>query len=246
MSANAVIEKSVPFDPDLPLLDLALNKETARQHFRRRLPHLSKDGKLRLKKIRLIRHKPGRRCVVEYDVEVNRADSPKEIVTLIGKTRVRRSGNESFRLQKSIWDAGFDAESPDRVSVPEPIGVINALQMWFQRKVEGPMVEKFLTTNPDVFLARRVAQAIHKLHSAGVPTDRSHSIKDELKILRGCFDQVAVLRPEWSLRLDRLMAACERFSANTPPGGNCGIHRDFYASQIIVNGERLWLLDFDL
>jgi Predicted aminoglycoside phosphotransferase len=246
MSADAVIEKPVPFDRELPLLDLALNRQTARNHFRRRLPRLSGDGKLRLKKIRLIRHKQGRRCVVEYDVEVDRPDAPKEFVTLIGKTRVRRSGNEAFRLQRAIWDSGFDSASPDGISVPEPIGVIASFQMWFQRKVEGPTVEKFLTTNSGVHLARRVAQAIHKLHAAGVPTDKSHTINDELKILRECFEQVAALNPQWSQRLDRLLIACEQLSARTPVGGNRGIHRDFYSSQVIVDGERLWLLDFDL
>jgi tRNA A-37 threonylcarbamoyl transferase component Bud32 len=246
MSADAVIEKAVPFDPELPLLDVALNRQTARKHFRRRLPRLSGDGMLRLKKIRLVRHKPGRRCVVEYDVQVERPNAPKESVTLIGKTRVRRSGNEAFRLQQAIWNAGFDSASTDGISVPEPIGVIGALQMWFQRKVEGPTIEKFLTTNRGVRLARRVAQAIHKLHSAGVPTGRSHTMGDELKILRECFEQVAALHPQWSQRLERLMVACEKLSGKTPAGGKCGIHRDFYASQVIVNDERLWLLDFDL
>ena len=246
MNAVTVIEKPAPFDRELPLLDLALNRASARKHFRRRLPRLSGDGKLRLKKIRLIRHKPGRRCLIEYDVEVNRPDAPKEFVTLIGKTRVRRSGNEAFRLQQAIWDSGFDSASLDGISVPEPIGVIAAFQMWFQRKVEGPTVEKFLTTDGRVHLARRVAQAIHKLHKADVPTDKTHTINDELKILRECFDQVAALHPQGSQRLRRLFVACEQLSAKTPPGGKCGIHRDFYASQVIVNAERLWLLDFDL
>src|SRR6266498_3566039 len=142
MSSIAPIDKPVSFDPDLPLLDLALKREIARGHFRRRLPHLSKDGTLRLKKIRVIRHKPGRRCLVEYDVQIERPNAPTELVTLIGKTRVRRSGNEAFRLQQAIWDAGFDSSSGDGISVPEPIGVIPAFQMWFQRKVQGVVAEK--------------------------------------------------------------------------------------------------------
>jgi aminoglycoside phosphotransferase (APT) family kinase protein len=184
--------------------------------------------------------------VVEYDVEVYRPNAPKEFVTLIGKTRTRRSGNEALRLQQAIWDAGFDSSSPDGISVPEPVGVIAALQMWFQRKVEGPTVEEFLTTNRGVHLARRLAQAIHKLHAAGIPTEKRHTIADEMKILRGCLEQVAVLHPRWSHRLEDLLAACEQLSAKTTPGGDCGIHRDFYASQVIVNQDRLWLLDFDL
>jgi hypothetical protein len=72
----------------MPELALALDANIARSEFKRRLPRLSHEGKLRLKSIRVIRHKPGRRCVVEYDVEVDRAGTPREPVTLIGKCRV--------------------------------------------------------------------------------------------------------------------------------------------------------------
>ena len=92
------IKVSDPFnaaaDPALPTLTAALNPEVARHEFKRRLPHLSGDGRLRLREIRVVRHKPGKRCVVEYDVEVERPDAPLARVTLIGKARARRSGNK--------------------------------------------------------------------------------------------------------------------------------------------------------
>ena len=31
-----------------------------------------------------------------------------------------------------------------------------------------------------------------------------------------------------------------------PAPKTCGIHRDFYPAQVIVDGGRLWLIDFDL
>jgi hypothetical protein len=234
------------FDKDLPTLTLALNPEIAWSEFKRHLPRLSADGMLRLKAIRVTRHKPGRRCVVEYDVKLRRPNAPDEKLTLIGKVRARRSGNEALRLQETIWNAGFDAESGDRISVPEPVGVISDFQMWFQRKVSGVTAEKLLGGCDGVPLARRIAEAIHKLHSANVPAEKRHGMADELKILRECFAKVAALKPEWSRRLERLMVACERLGATVPEPAACGIHRDFYSSQVIVDGARLWLIDFDL
>src|SRR5207253_2605996 len=58
-------------DSSMPTLALALDAAIAKEELKRHLPRLSgKDGKLRLKAIRVIRHKPGRRCVVEYEVRV--------------------------------------------------------------------------------------------------------------------------------------------------------------------------------
>ena len=236
-------------DAGLPALAVALDFETARHEFKRRLPRLSGEGKLKLKALRLTRHKPGRRAVVEYDVRVDCPDAPLKGVTLLGKLRARRSGNEGFRQLDSFWNAGFDAQSADGISVPEPIGVISAFQMWFQRKVAGRTAEKTfseISGTERVALARRVAEAIHKVHRCGVPTDKQHTMADELRILRECFDKVAALWPDWAGRLAALMVACEKLGAGVPLPKPCGIHRDFYPAQVLVDGARLWLIDFDL
>ena len=244
------ISLSDPFgaagDAKMPTLAHALNPVEAQRRFKRRLPKLSGEGQLRLLAIRVTRHKPGRRCVIEYEVEVNRPDAPKAIVTLIGKIRTRRYGNEGFRQLETIWNAGFDAQSDDGVSVPEPVGVISAFKMWCQRKVPGETAERSLADADGPRLARRIAEAIHKLHRANLPTERSHTMADELEILRKCLAKVAERRADLAARVARVLAACERLGASVPPPAACGIHRDFYPAQVVVDGERLWLIDFDL
>src|SRR5207247_5792891 len=57
---------------------------------------------------------------------------------------------------------------------------------------------------------------------------------------------VAQAEPQWAGRIERLLEACDHLGTATPKPTTCGIHRDFYADQVIVDGERLFLLDFDL
>ena len=237
-------------DTELPSLAAALDFDTAWSALKRRLPRVSgDDGKLRLKAIRVTRHKPGRRAVVEYDVKLRRPGVQDEKLTLIGKTRARRSGNEGYRLQDAIWNAGFQADSADGISVPEPVGVIPDFQMWFQRKVGGVTAEEMISKghkSDSLALARCIAEAIHKLHGCGVATEKQHLMEDELRILRECFAKVAAANPVLTVRLEKLRLACERLGAGIHPARVCGIHRDFYAAQVVVSGPRLWLLDFDL
>ena len=261
-------------DKDLPTIVAALDFEMARHEFKRRLPKLSGDGKLKLKAIRVTRHKPGRRAVVEYDVVVRSPDAAEENVTLIGKLRARRSGNEGFRQLEQFWNAGFQAGSADGISVPEPVGVIADFKMWFQRKVAGVTAEELFAkagVGESVALARHVAEAIHKVHCCGVPTERQHTMEDELRILRECFAKVAVAKPAWTGRIAKLQLACEQLGASVGVVKTCGIHRDFYSAQVIVERglqpvstyesaeakggrsgvnaahlSRLWLIDFDL
>src|SRR5262249_38327665 len=50
----------------------------------------------------------------------------------------------------------------------------------------------------------------------------------------------------WAGPLRRLLAAAARLGAATREPKTCGVHRDFYADQVIVDGNRLFLIDFDL
>lgn len=233
-------------DPALPTLVAALTPETARHEFKRRLPRFSGAGRLRLREIRVVRHKPGKRCVVEYDVEIRPVTGSPTDATLIGKVRARRSGNEALRQLEMIWNAGFAADHPDGIFVPEPVGVISAFQMWFQRKAPGVTATTLLTGPEGVALARRIATAAHKLHQANLTTEREHTMADELRILHECLARVAALQPEWAQRLGRVLTAAEKLGGSFTPPRTCGIHRDFYSSQVIVDGAQLCLIDFDL
>ncbi len=230
----------------MPTLALALDPIEAKRELKRRLPRLSGDGRLRLQEIRVIRHKPGRRCVVEYDVQVDRPGSAPELLTLIGKARARHFGKESLRLLDDFWNAGFSAQSPDGISVPEPIGVIARFRMWFQRKVPGETATRLLTATSGAELAARIADAIHKVHCANVPVQRQHGIKEELKILEGCLSKVRDVRPDLATRLESLWAGCQQLAASAPALEPCGIHRDFYPAQVIADNGHLYLIDFDL
>jgi hypothetical protein len=236
-------------DPQLPTLALALNPATAQKAFKRLLPKLARDpdsGDVKVRAIRVARHKPGRRCVVEYDLRIHAPDVPPEPLTLIGKVRVRRYGNADYRRLQAVWNAGFRSDSTDGLSVPEPVGVVPKFRMWLQRKVPGELATSALLRPDGVELAARVAEAAHKLHRANVPTDRRHGMKDELNILHEHVPLVARARPGWRRRLERILAGCDELGASVAESRRCGIHRDFYSNQVIVGRTRVWLLDFDL
>ena len=247
--SQRVIPVSDPFnaaiDVELPTVVAAIDPALAAAELKRHLPRVSGEGRLKLKAIRVVRHKPGKRCVVEYDLKTKRPGQVDEEVTIIGKIRSRRSGNEGFRQQEMVWNAGFAADSADGISVPEPVGVISEFKMWCQRKVAGHVSTDLLTGGNGVGVARRIADAIHKLHRANLPTDKTHTMADELRILRECFNKLSAQKPEWIGRLAKLRVGCEEHGLSLPARPVCGIHRDFYSSQVIVDGSRLWLIDFD-
>ena len=203
-------------------------------------------GQPRLCAIRVVRYKPERRCLIEYDVQWERARASTPPSTLLGKVRAKGLDKKTFRMQQALWQAGFGHDSADGISVPEPFGVIPQFQMWLQWKVPGVAATELFLESRGVALARRVAEAAHKLHRCGVPSHRLHTMADEMGILRERLEQVAEEHPEWRSRLSRLVEACERLGVTVAGPALRGIHRDFYPAQVLVDEERLWLVDFDM
>jgi hypothetical protein len=234
-------------DPALPFLAEALDPTVAHEALRESCPRWAGEGcRTRLRAIRVTRHKPGRRCLVEYDLEVWRPDAPPATVTLVGKARAKGLDESAYRVLCSLWHAGFGPDSADGIHVPEPVGVVPVFRMWLQRKVPGVPATRLLQGPAGVALARRVAEAIHKVHQAGVPRARRHTPADEMAILTRRLERLAGQEPRWARRLGLLLGVCADLAASIPEPEWCGVHRDFYPEQVLVHGSSLHLLDFDL
>ncbi|HYO50385.1 MAG TPA: phosphotransferase, partial [Chloroflexia bacterium] len=238
---------NVAADPTMPFMAQALNPVDVHMQFRRRLSRLTGPaGQLYILDIRVVRHKPGRRCLVEYDVAIERPGAPAELITLVGKARARGLDKSTYQTVSALWQAGFRDDSADGISVPEPVGIAPEFQMWIHRKIEGNPATRLLLEQDGAALAGRIGDALHKLHTARVRPERRHLMRDELRILHERLPLVAQEEPGWARRIERLLSACDRIGASLPRATRTGIHRDFYADQVLVDGNRLYLLDFDL
>lgn len=223
-------------DAMMPFLAEALDPATASRALREAL---GKDAEVIA--ARLVRHKPGRRCLIEYELDLG-----DHRTTLFGKVRAKGVDESICSLHETLTRAGFDAASADGISVPEAVGVVPRWKMWLQRKVSGVPATALLPGTGGAAVARRLAEAAYKLHLAGVPANRVHTMADELAILRARLPLAGEAQPAWADRIARLLDACECLGASIRETPARGIHRDFYPDQALVDFDRLWLVDFDL
>lgn len=203
------------------------------------------NSPVHLRAIRVTRLKPQRRCIIEYDWDVG-AEPAHGVFTTVAKVRMKGLDESAVGLLESLWRAGFDGSSPDGVCVPVPIGAAPEWRMWLQSKSPGVSATELLVGEEGGPIARRIAEAIHKLHRLGPPPRRRHTMTDELRILHERLPLVAQTRPDLAERLDHLLDACDRLAAESPALPPRPIHRDFYADHVLVDGPRLCLLDLDL
>jgi hypothetical protein len=231
-------------DEGIPFLSAALDPAAVEERLRG-MPELrARVGDLVVRSVRVLRHKPGRRCLIEY--EVARPDPSAESVFVLGKVRARGADLRTHALSQQLVACGFGPESQDGISVPEPLGVVRELGLWLQARVPGRQSTVALSGDDGVRVAGRLADALHKLHGARLWPGRIHTADAEIAILRERLQEIAAERPDWAPRLSRIGEACARAVSGCAAPPSAFIHRDFYPDQALVDGERLYLIDLDL
>ena len=201
---------------------------------------------LAVESIQVRRHKPGRRCLIEYRMLAD-SSKGKQTLTAVGKVRAKGLDHRALETQFALWKNGFDLTSGDGVCVPQPLGAIGPWNMCLQYKVPGYVVTQRLVRSPDPSFAQRLAAAVYKLHQTSIHVKRRHRIEDELQVLRDRLSHVGQQVVHWKKRLSELYAACQDMALAKCDNANSQlIHRDFYPDQIVCDGEQLWIVDLDL
>ena len=241
-----VAAASAPEDPAMPFLAEALDPDVVRRRFRRFLPRLGfTNARLHVDGARVVRHKPGRRCLIEYTLRIERPDGFTPLV-LLGKARARGLDKTTYWVTRTLWHDGFNETAADGIHLPEPIGCAPEFRMWLQRKAPGVTATRLLADPDARALAPRIAEALFKLHTSDYAPPRRHTLADELRILHERLPLVCESRPSWRPRLDRLLEACDRLGASLPKTTPRPIHRDCHPDNLLVDGPRLYFLDLDL
>jgi aminoglycoside phosphotransferase (APT) family kinase protein len=207
--------------------------------------HLSElFGPHELRRAELLRHKAGRRALIGYTLRRHEGT-----VSLLGKVRAKGTDTKTHALQTFLWRHGFNDTGADGVSVAEPLGTLEPFHMTLQRAVPGISLETLLSPDAEP-LMRRVAEAAYKLHRTPAPLSRRHTAHDELVILRRQLDAVSAAQPQYEKRLELIVLACEALAGGLDnallDARPATLHRDFYPEQLLVDGNRLYLLDLDL
>lgn len=196
----------------------------------------------------LLRHKPARRAIIEYQLTVPIAEHPLEV---LGKYSAKGVNNAAFRYQQILWQHGWDDTAA--FCVPEPLAVLPTWNLWLQRKVNArALTERLVPEEPQLAcLGKQVGKALATLHQHHIlqqaVKEKTWHLNDELAVLQQGLQKVAALYPHWQARLTLLLDACQKAGMLLNWDKTTCVHRDFYPDQVLVNtGQQITLLDFDL
>jgi hypothetical protein len=238
LTAPAVIA-----DPELPTLQAALDTwlmvaPLAGAAGLRHTPGMSCTAQV-------VAHKPGQRCTIAYTI-AGPAEEGERRVELMGKlysrpvlaTRIGRWMND-VREQTSCGDEPF--------GVPAPLMVIPDLGLLVRERAPGSDLRHGLGHPAGARAVGLSARWLARLHGAPAPSDlKPKSLGHELSKVDAWAGEVAPrLSTAGAHRLERAGRRLRALAESLPERPLVPIHRDFYYANLLWDGARVWVLDFD-
>ncbi len=201
---------------------------------------------LTIEQIDVLKYKPGRRCVLAY--ELGRSHGTDERLQVIGKVFRDERGQRLHVLQRDLWVNGFGPAAADGIHVARSLGYVPEMRMHIQQRSPGRTLNELALIGSITPFIPRCAAALVKLHSAGVQTElKTYQLEDELASLDRFNAELVERLPDQAKRIGALRTKLQTRAATLPPASDLTpVHRDFYYSQVLIDGPRLTLIDFDL
>ncbi|OLD30134.1 MAG: hypothetical protein AUI49_09645 [Candidatus Rokubacteria bacterium 13_1_40CM_2_68_13] len=189
-----------------------------------------------------IRYRTGARAVLRYEVEIRDATT--------GRTETRRfyvkvyrdeEGEQTYPVLHALWgkaDAGAEG-----FTVGRPIAYLSSLHALLQEEASGTTLgDVLLQGRETASAARRVARALAIFNQGDVATTRRHSQEDEISDLKWVVNTLQWACPHLTAEVEAIIGAIAAGLEEVPPGPT---HRDLMPDHVLLDGDRLALLDLD-
>lgn len=185
--------------------------------------------------VRAVRWKPGRRAVLELDLKlVNDATGARESWHTFA--RVLPAGELAVRLAR--WRA---AAKVPAVCAPE-VRFVDDERSWF---AVAAVPGRALNAEPTPALRAAMHAAFVELHAAAEPTLATRPDREELAAAQRALEALARVAPELAGRALALAARLEERHALLAPAAAVFTHGDLGADQLLVEGDRVRVIDWD-
>jgi len=202
-------------------------------------------GEPRLSALRVLKERPGRRCVIRYDFVVE-GDRERER-RYVGKVRARGAHARVHRLGLALRERGFDERGTRAFVVAEPVAMVESLGLNLVRWAPGAtLADEIAADRSSEQTLERVGRGLAELHLEGPVPARRHSKSAELAVLEQDLPRAAERNPEHAVRIERLLVAARHLVARLPEAAPVPIHRDFHPEQLLLAGDAIVLIDLDL
>lgn len=249
---NAILKifrKAAVYDPDLNLLFQIFPAD-------RRLPFLVKAADAKVMKPILeehidpvdgrtlsavaasaIQYKPERKCLIRYQLDWHDAQEPAKCV--YGK--VYRKVNRVYPGLQKIYRAWHNP----RFRIPKPLGMVPDLSLELIGHVPGTHLSLMCREKTFPETCRQIGHGLCEFHEFPVRLNETRDLSVELLEMKSWSENFVMSLPKLGERIRKSISMLEMRLLGQERAQPRLVHGDFHVANILVEGERLSLLDFE-
>jgi len=230
-----------PTDRDLPSLPAATDGRAVAPILESRLSGRTGGCRVRAVEVELLRYKPGRKCLLRYDITWASAE-PARCPTLVYARVARRS---KFDRSRDVLPVLHAAATGLLFRMPEPLGVVPELDMTLFGHVPG--MRLFMLARAEDFpaLSARCGLGLAEFHALPITFADERDTAAKVASIIVSASEFSWLVPAEQTRItglrDELVARLE----SLPPSRPRPIHGDFHGDNVLIDGARLALVDLE-
>jgi thiamine kinase-like enzyme len=252
----AMVVHAFPIDGELPALVGATNRERMRSLFAELLPEAGiEPGRIESVTVEPVNYARRERCVLRYQLDELAEDGTRSRRTIYGKVATGNQGAAIApiidELRERVLPGAFD-----QFDLPLSLGFRPDLQLSLLTAVPGaPRIPQLLKARlagaaPEAGLSLESAIAASariaaSLHASPSKLGRRRSFDDERAALREKIAAVQHVSPALGARFQGWLERIETYAEESDPLRPCLSHGDFTHAQLIFDGARSGLVDFD-
>ena len=194
-----------------------------------------------------VRYRVGMRAMVRLTASgVPSAEAASAPRTIYAKVfRDERDGERTYEIQRTIWEAASAGNAA--FTVAEPLAWLPDQRVLLFAEVAGANLRGMLASGaPAEAAVRQAARAIASFHQLPVEAFARHPrrrpTRDEEARPEKLGDRLRASEPRLAGEIDRLVAAIE---TGLSGGSVAPTHFDLRPGHVLIDGDRVALLDFD-
>lgn len=227
-----------PADSGLPLLSKAADSTQAAELL---APMLPAQPISRVMRIDVLRYRPGRRCVLLFEIEM--ADGTT--LEIVGK--LYRDGGRAQAVARKL--AALCRQTSGQLLLPEPVGDPGELPLLLMKRLRGSnlgdQLESTTSREENERSVRAAAAALAGFHRLALESDQRRSLQTELGQLQSRLEPVRHVEPDLAAEVGDLLTQLEAPLAQLPPAADCLIHGEYKPNQLLLSHGRIAVVDLD-
>lgn len=234
-----------PTDPQLPELPMLFNPELFESTYNEKLENVGIQCNAASLSTQLLSYRLGRRCIVRMKWEsAPQRDSPASGREIIIKMSRPRQALALWTKLRQLECDGFNAGSHDQIVLPKHLFLHRSTGAIFQRSETGESLHSLIGHSLFPEGCAAAARALRKLHHTHLSGLITYTTDDELDHLAWLSSVTVAAFPSLRARVEAVMRDLVRTRPTKAPA-LVTVHRDFYDKQVLFDGRRTVLLDYD-